>query len=238
MINKTIKALMTLIAISSLSSFAYAGSFGIGVSGNIASVSADGTEATPPATGTEATDNSVKTATAGNDFMFGSIFAEYNFGDSERFTLGVDWIPGSADVNSKNISRTDTDSGDAEAVNEQMGTRTANAEISDHITYYAELGIVGGIYAKAGFAQVDIKTNDKFADADADASTVGNYPNKTLDAWTYGLGYKGTFGTNGFYKVEGYAIDYDTYSASSGTGNTVTANLDVVGAALKLGYKF
>jgi len=44
MINKTIKALMTLIAISSLSSFAYAGSFGVGVSGNIASVSADGTE--------------------------------------------------------------------------------------------------------------------------------------------------------------------------------------------------
>ena len=42
MINKTIKALMTLIAISSLSSFAYAGSFGIGVSGNIASVSASG----------------------------------------------------------------------------------------------------------------------------------------------------------------------------------------------------
>jgi hypothetical protein len=44
MINKSIKALMTLIAISSLSSFAYAGSLGIGVSGNIASVSADGTE--------------------------------------------------------------------------------------------------------------------------------------------------------------------------------------------------
>ena len=237
MINKTIKALMTLIAISSLSSFAYAGSFGIGVSGNIASVSADGTESTPPATGSEATDTSVKTATAGNDFAFGSIFAEYNFGDSERFTLGVDWIPGTADVNSKNISRTDSDGGAGEA-NLQGGTRTANAEISDHITYYAELGIAGGIYAKAGFAQVDIKTKDKFADADGNASTVGNYPDKTLDAWTYGLGYKGSFGNNGFYKVEGYVIDYDTYSASSGTNNTVTANLDVVGAALKLGYKF
>ena len=86
--------------------------------------------------------------------------------------------------------------------------------------------------------QVDIKAKDTFAEADSTATTVGNYPDKTLDAWTYGLGYKGTFGTNGFYKVEGYAIDYDTYTASSGTGNTVTANLDVVGAALKLGYKF
>ena len=234
MINKTIKALMTLIAISSLSSFAYAGSFGIGVSGNIASVSAEGTETETANTGTE---NSVRSATAGNDFAFGSIFAEYNFGDSERFTLGVDWIPGSADVNSKNISRTDASSGHAET-NEQMGTRTANAEISDHITYYAELGIAGGVYAKAGFAQVDIKTKDTFADADVNASAVGSYPDKTLDAWTYGLGYKGSFGTNGFFKVEGYVIDYDTYKASSGTDNTVTANLDVVGAALKLGYKF
>ena len=234
MINKTIKALMTLIAISSLSSFAYAGSFGIGVSGNMASISADGSETETANTGTE---NSVQTATAGNDFAFGSIFAEYNFGDSERFTLGVDWIPGSADVNSKNISRTDTTTGNAET-NEQMGTRTANAEISDHITYYAELGIAGGVYAKAGFAQVDIKTKDTFADADGTASTVGSYPDKTLDACTYGLGYKGSMGTNGFFKVEGYEIDYDTFKASSGTDNTVTANLDVVGAALKLGYKF
>ena len=233
MINKTIKALMTLIAISSLSSFAYAGSFGIGVSGNIASVSADGTETETANTGTE---NSVQTATAGNDFAFGSIFAEYNFGDSERFTLGVDWIPGSADVNSKTISRTDANS-DANETNLQAGTRSANAEISDHVTYYAELGIAGGVYAKAGFAQVDIKTTEKSV-ITASGQTVGSYPDKTLDAWTYGLGYKGTFGTNGFYKVEGYAIDYDTYSASSGTGNTVTANLDVVGAALKLGYKF
>ena len=233
MINKTIKALMTLIAISSLSSFAYAGSFGIGVSGNIASVSADGTETETANTGTE---NSVQSATAGNDFAFGSIFAEYNFGDSERFTLGVDYVPGSADVNSKTLSRTDVNS-DGTETNLQAGTRSANAEISDHITYYAELGIAGGIYAKAGFAQVDIKTTEKSV-ITASGQTVGSYPDKTLDAWTYGLGYKGTFGTNGFYKVEGYAIDYDTYSASSGTGNTVTANLDVVGAALKLGYKF
>ena len=233
MINKTIKALMTLIAISSLSSFAYAGSFGIGVSGNIASVSAEGTETETANSGTE---NSVQTATAGNDFAFGSIFAEYNFGDSERFTLGVDWIPGSADVNSKTISRTDVNSDGTEA-NLQAGTRSANAEISDHVTYYAELGIAGGVYAKAGFAQVDIKTTEK-STITSGSATVGSYPDKTLDAWTYGLGYKGTFGTNGFYKVEGYAIDYDTYSASSGTGNTVTANLDVVGAALKLGYKF
>ena len=32
--------------------------------------------------------------------------------------------------------------------------------------------------------------------------------------------------------------NYDTFKSTSGTGNTITADLDVVGAALKLGYKF
>ena len=229
MLNKTIKALMTLIAISSLSSFAYAGSFGIGVSGNIASVSADGTETEATNTGT---DNSVKSATAGNSFAFGSVFAEYNFGDSERFTLGVDWIPGTAEVNNKSLSRTDG-SGEADVASEaDTGTVKTNAEISDHITYYAELGIVGGVYVKYGFSQVDIDVKQ------TNSTGYGTYPDKTLDAHTFGLGYKGGFGTNGFYKIEGFYSDYDDYSATSTTSNTVKANLDVTGAKLALGYKF
>ena len=236
MINKTIKALMTLIAISSLSSFAYAGSFGIGVSGNIASVSASGSESETANTGVE---QSVRDATAGNEFAYGSIFAEYNFGERELFTLGVDYIPGSADVNRKTLSRTDTTAG-AE-VDQQDGTRTANAELSDHITYYAELATPIGLYGKIGFAQVDVKTKDTETHA---ATTDGLYPDKTLDAWTYGIGYKGSFGNNGFFKVEGFYTDYDQYSATSSSAatstsdKTVKADLDVVGASLKLGYKF
>ena len=44
MINKTIKILMTLIAISSLSSFAYAGSFGVGGTGSLFNIGATGSE--------------------------------------------------------------------------------------------------------------------------------------------------------------------------------------------------
>ena len=231
MINKTIKALMTLIAISSLSSFAYAGSFGIGVSGNIASVSASGSETAGDTAGSE-TENSITSATAGNSFAFGSVFAEYNFGDSERFTLGVDYIPGKADVNSKTLSRTDASQGAYTA--QDTGTVKANAEISDHITYYAELGIVGGVYVKYGFSQVDIDVKQ------TNSTGYGTYPDKTLDAHTYGLGYKGGFGTNGFYKIEGFYSDYDSYSATSTSTNahTVKADLDVTGAKLALGYKF
>ena len=231
---KKITTIIATILFSLLSmNLANAGSFGLGVTGGIASVSADGTETAGDTAGSE-TDGSVTSATAGNSFAIGSIFAEYNFGDSERFTLGVDVIPGSADVNSKTLSRTDG-SGQADVAGEaDTGTVKANAEISNHYTIYGELVLGAGIYAKYGFSQVDIDVKQ------VNSSGYGTYPDKTLDAHTFGLGYKGTFGTNGFYKLEGYYTDYDSYSATSSSANahTVKANLDVTGAKLPLGYKF
>ena len=121
---------------------------------------------------------------------------------------------------------------------QQDGTRTANAELSDHITYYVELGKMNGIYGKVGFAQVDVKTQD----TETHVGTSGLYPDKTLDATTYGLGYKGEFGDRGVFKIEGFYTDYDSYSASSSSTKTsrktVKANLDVVGASLRIGLKF
>ena len=219
--------LIGLVAAISLTSVAQAGSFGLGVSGAIASVSADGTETT---VGGNTGDNSVQSATAGNTFAFGSVFAEYNFGDSERFTLGLDFIPGEADINSKTLSR--TDASDGGYIAQQTGTVQANATITDHYTIYGELKIAGGVYAKYGFSQVDIDVKQ------TNSADYGTYPDKTLDAHTYGIGYKGEFGSNGFYKVEGFYSDYDNYSATSTSSNTVSANLDVTGAKLALGYKF
>ena len=219
--------LIGLVAAISLTSVAQAGSFGLGVSGAIASVSAEGTETT---VGGNSGDNSVQSATAGNSFAFGSVFAEYNFGDSERFTLGVDFIPGEADINSKTLSR--TDAATPGYTPQQSGTVKANATIKDHYTIYGELKIAGGVYAKYGFSQVDIDVKQ------TNSADYGTYPDKTLDAHTYGIGYKGEFGSNGFYKVEGFYSDYDNYSATSTSSNTVAANLDVTGAKLSLGYKF
>jgi hypothetical protein len=225
---KKITTIIATILFSMLSmNLVNAGSFGVGVSGNIASVSASGTETT---VGGNSGDNSVQTTTAGNSFGFASVFAEYSFGDSERFTLGVDYIPGSADINSKTLSRTDASSD--EYVAQQSGTVKANAEITDHYTIYGELKIAGGVYAKYGFSQVDIDVKQ------TNSSDYGTYPDKTLDAHTFGLGYKGDFGTNGFYKIEGFYSDYDSYSATSTSSNTVNADLDVTGAKLALGYKF
>ena len=230
--HKYIIAIITTFCL--ITSNAFAGSFGMGVAGTMASVSASGSETEDTNTGTE---QSMRDATAGNDFVLGSVYAEYSFGDSEVFTFGIDYIPGSADVNRKTLSRTDTTADNNEA-QQQDGTRTANAELSDHITYYVELGKMNGIYGKVGFAQVDVETKD----TETHAGTSGLYPDKTLDATTYGLGYKGEFGDRGVFKIEGFFTDYDSYSATNNSGKTSTktvkADLDVVGASLRLGLKF
>jgi len=228
---KKLRILLSVFLGAFLFTSVQAGSIGLGISGNVGTISAEGTE-TEASSGSE-TENSVRTATAGNNFAFGTAFLEYNFGDSERFTIGVDYVPGTADVNNKSLSRTDV-TADASEANQQDGTRTANAEISDHITYYAELVLVEGFYVKAGIAQVDIKTKDSYT-----TGTYGTYPDKTLDATIFGLGVKGDLGDgNLFYKLEGTYHDYDNFSATSTTSNTVSASLDGYNGKLAIGMKF
>ena len=166
--------------------------------------------------------------------MYGSIYMEYGFGDSEVLTLGVAHVPYSGDINSKTLSRTDASDSAQLYTAIQSGTVKANASIDNHTTYYLELGAAGGtgLYGKLGFAQVDIDVKQ------TNSSGYGTYPDKTLDAWTYGLGYKGEFGEKGVYKVEGFMTDYDSYKATSTSSNTVSANLDLVGAQFAVGFKF
>ena len=226
-LNILLGALLSVFLFTSVQ----AGSLGMGVSGNIASVSADGTETI---NGTETgTENSIKTATAGNNFMFGSVYAEYAFGDGENFVFGIEHVPFSGDINSKTLQRVDASTYADIASEADTGTVKANAAIDNHTTYYVEVGAGGtGLYGKLGFAQVDIDVTQSVS------TNAGTYPDTTLDAWTYALGYKTGFGDNGVVKVEGYITDYDTFKATSTSSNTVSANLDLVGAKLSLGFKF
>jgi len=236
--NNMKKILIAVIAITSLSVNAFAGSFGFGVAGHLVNISASGTE-TPGGLNT-GVENSVTSASAGNMVGFGTYFAEYNFGGEERFTLGVEVIPGSADVSNKTLSRTDTASGDS---NDTAGTKSANAKLDGHTTYYAEFVITNGVYAKVGMAQVDLITNDTSTSGGTDSI----YGNQQLDAWTYGIGQKGTYGNgSGFYKIEAYMTDYDSVTLTgtgasttgTSTNSSLTADLDVVGGTVKVGYKF
>ena len=229
--KKTWKILIGAFLSVMLMTSAHAGSFGMGVQATVASVSAEGTE-TEAEYGSE-TENSVMDATAGNEFMCGALYAEYGFGEGEHIVFGIEHIPYSADINNKTLSRTDASNSTMGYTAQDSGTLSANAEISDHTTYYVEVGAgTTGLYGKYGFTEVDINVKQ------SNPSGYGTYPDKTLDANTYAIGYRAAVGDKGVVKVEGFITDYDTYSATSTTSQTLKANLDVVGAKLVLGFKF
>lgn len=222
--NKLITILALMIASLGFSA-ANAGQFGIGVSGSIASIDASGTESDKDGT----TDSSLRKASAGNNAMVGSIFAEYSFDNG--FTIGVDHIPGEADVSNSTITRTDDSAESA-----QDGNRSANASIDNHITYYAELPIHAGLYIKAGMLEMDVT-----ADETDTVTTAGSYGTVSIDGEMWGVGYKNSFGNNGFYKVEATKRTYDSITLNSTTsdkGNKITADVDATLATFAVGFNF
>ena len=224
--------LIVAIAIASFSTNSFAGSVGLGVTGSFAIVEAAGSEITE---GTETGDTSLREATASNSAVIGSLFAEYIF--DNNVALGFDFVPGKADVNQKDLARTDVTADAAEAVQDD-GKNTAQAEVSNHITFYAEVPVHAGLYVKAGYVEMDVKTKEK-----SDVTTRSAYGDTKVDGILFGGGYKNDFGTNGYYKVEGTHTQFDTLKLSSAANtelksNTISADLDVTKLTFGLGYKF
>jgi hypothetical protein len=227
------KILIVMISSIFLSSAALAGQYGVGVTGSFAAIAAEGTEVDKAGSA----DTSVREATAGHNVIIPSAFAEYSMDNG--FTLGFDYVIGSADVNRKKLSRTDTTADANEAVQDD-GKSTAQAEIENVMSVYAELPLHAGLYAMAGYVQMDVNTTETSA-----ITTRATYGNETVEGITYGLGYKNSFGTNGFYKIQGSYIDMDgmtfndsnTASGAAG-GNRITADLDVTKATFAIGYNF
>ena len=229
--NKIKNMLIALIAIFALSTSAFAGSFGLGVSGSFAVVEADGTESDADG----AADTSNRTATASNNTAIGEIFAEYIW--ENGFAIGASYVPGTANVNSKSLTRTDVD-GLGETDSTKNGKNTAQAEVSQIITYYAEIPVHGGLYAKAGWTTMDVATKEK---PFLVGSTTSSYGDTSVDGITIGAGYRNTFGTNAYYKIEGTHTDFDSLTLTSDAAvlaNKITANLDVTKITFGLGYAF
>ena len=225
--------LIALFASLFISSAALAGQYGVGVTGSFAAVSGEGTEANKNGDA----DTSLRKANASNNVIVPSVFAEYTMDNG--FTIGYDYTIGSADVNSSKITRTDVTADGNEAVQDD-GDTTAQAEIENVMQIYAEIPLHAGLYAKGGYVQMDVNTLET-----STVSTRATYGNDTVNGMVYGLGYKNSFGTNGFYKVEGTFTDMDSMTfqdsnTTSGTpgGNKITADLDVTKATFAIGYNF
>ena len=219
------RQILTIIASLLLFTNATAIEFGIGISGSIATVSADGTETESANTGAEAS-----TRDADVDAMtgVGSVFAEVMLDNG--LTFGAEIVPMAADVSDATHSRSDTSIATSGEGVTGTNTRTADAEVENFTTIYAEIPL-GGMYIKAGWSQIDINTLEN------NLSNGSSYKNDTLDGVTYGLGVKGEW--NGFYtKLAGEITDFDEYKSTSGTTNTITANVDVQQIKFSIGKAF
>ena len=212
--KKVRNLLVAAIAIVSLNTSAFAGNFGVGVTGSLAQIGGNGslTEGTK-GTETETENSGSANATA----VVGSLFIEYTADALMGMTIGFDYIPGEADVNDKKLTRTDAAQGSLSPPTTDDGDYTAQASLSDHMTVYVELPIHAGMYGKVGYTELDV-------DVTTTAVSGSTYNDQTADGIVYGFGYKNDFGTNGYYKVEGTVTDFDSVKTVSTTGDSVSAD--------------
>ena len=221
------KQILTIIASFMLFTSANAIEFGIGVSGSMALVSAEGTETESANTGAE---GSVRDASVDAMTGVGSIFAEVILDEFYGITIGAEIVPMSADVSDATHSRSDTSvAASGEGVT-GTNTRTADAEVENFTTIYTEIP-VGGLFVKAGLSQIDINTLEN------NLTNGSSYKNDTVDGVTYGIGIKGEWA--GFYtKLALERTNFDEYVSASGTTNTITADLDVDQIKFSIGKAF
>ena len=235
--SKLKNILIGLVATISLTSVAYAGSFGLGVTGSYTKINGSGTETVSAGNTGTAQTSAVKSVD--NNATLGSIYAEYSFDDASwgstgnGITLGASYTPGSADVSDKVFSRTDTAEGTGVA-GDSSGSVTykAQAEVENYQNFYVELPLWKSIYVKAGMSQIDVNTKE------SGSSTTGTYGNTSLDGTNLGIGLKGVTSSNIVWKLAYEETDFDTLNLTSSTSNTIKADLDTEAVSLSIGYRF
>ncbi len=198
----------------------------LGVSGAIVNLQAEGSETETGSQTAETTNASVS-----NMFGAGSIFAEAQFG---RIAFGVDYIPMDADVSDRTHTRTDSETSVTDTATEvsTARTQTAAAEVSDHLTLYANFYVNDSFYLHLGHASLDVSTNESL-------DTGSKYGNVSIDGIQYGFGFQMTDN----FRLEAAYTDYDDVSITSSvartdvsTNNKISADLDTT--QVKLSYHF
>ena len=214
-------SILAFALLLSFSSYSFA-EMRYGVSLAYTQVDASGSETE----GGEKTNKSVE-----NKVVIPSIFAEYSA--SDVLSLGIDYIPLSADVSDKTHKRTDVETsvtGTATAANTTRNQK-AQAELENHITLYANYNLDGTYYLKGGVAFVNVASDETL-------DTGSKYGDEEIFGGVIGLGAQ-----EGNLRIEILYTDYEDISLTStvartdvSPNNKIDADLDTL--AFKLSYLF
>jgi len=214
-----------------VTSSAMAGSYAIGIIGATGKVDTSGSE-------TEGTGDKEKTSVEEHaSVLYGSIFAEYTFGEMYGMTLGVSYTPMNSVLGSG--KRSDTVSNSKETSTD-TGTYTAKADISSHATIYIEPTYMPsdnfGLYLKGGVSRVIVNSLESIA-IGTDSSAYGD---ETVLGGMYGLGAKVVHDSGLMFKLEYTKTIYETVkmTSTSGNKNIISADPEIEAVRLAIGYKF
>lgn len=173
-----------------------------------------------------------------NDISYGSIFFEVTNEDigPGSMTFGIDYIPGSAEFDSRSTSQASCKAKAAGACSQTTGTNKGSVDVDNHITFYIQPGVTTSngltVFGTLGYVT---------ADAEADVQSVSSTnkkETKSLDGIKLGLGVKKVLGNSMFVKLEYAQTDYDDISVTTGNNTKVTADIDNTTLGLSIGKSF
>ena len=217
------KILLGIATFLFLSANAFAG-VNMGISGAFTMLETDGTETTKSSS--EKNSKSIE-----ENVVVPSLFVEFQ--NSMGIAVGIDFVPGEAELGSGTGSDDDF---------ETSGANKASAELTSHNTIYALIPVGGtGMYVKGGIARATVDTKETLA-----TGTV--YGNEDIDGLMLGVGYQNTRDNGMFIRAESTYTDYDDVKFNGslngnavGDGavrNVVDADIDALALRISVGKSF
>ena len=162
--------------------------------------------------------------------VMGSIFVEAAIND--KMSLGVSYVPHSMDSetteNVQNFTGADATGRDAKTTN------TVKVSFDDLTTVYALANLNDNVYAKVGFVQVEVITDENL-------NTGGAYGNATLDGYTFAIGYNMDLADGMFARFEANYMDLDGATITNDNDSTKSVKADGIsgyGAGISVGKSF
>tara|TARA_B100000900_G_scaffold148919_1_gene126376 strand:- start:257 stop:958 length:702 start_codon:yes stop_codon:yes gene_type:complete len=231
------KFLIAAVVLLGSISLANAERFNLGVSVTGGAFEADGASEifSGDHAGNRASDTVTKKAdtegdNAEGDVLFGSIFFEIVAND--KVSLGVNYVPHSMDSetteNTQNIGNLPADPGSGEKRN------TVKVSFEDLTTIYALANINDNVYAKVGYVQVEVITDENLA-------TGGAYGNADLDGYSIALGYNMDLADGMFVRAEASYMSLDGVTLTNDNDSTKSVKADGIsgyGAGISVGKSF
>ncbi len=155
----------------------------------------------------------------------GVVFGELNIGDNMSF--GVEFALDDLETPTNTNAQLDGGS---------VVTNTAQASFSDLTTVYLQARMLGGLYTKIMYHNVNVVTNESLG-------TGGTYPDREIEGLGLGIGYQHDMDVMGgmFIRAEVTASGYESVKAVNTTDVTKTITVtDIYGAqgSVKIGKTF